>query len=202
MTGQKFPPNCDPNFGFFEIQCDWLIKYMDDKALHLDNLIDDDFIDAIRLLYKSEHYVSAMKLLMICIDTISYLEYGDNNGSFKKWINTYSDLKRLKITTSELWEFRNSILHMTNLDSRKVIANKEKRLFFYVAHPKTPSFREDEEGKYFNFLDLLTSITNGIQKWGESFNTEREKFECFVTRYDRIISDKRMAHIKFKEIIK
>ncbi len=32
MAEQKFLPNCDQNFGFFEIQCDWLIKYVDASA--------------------------------------------------------------------------------------------------------------------------------------------------------------------------
>jgi hypothetical protein len=196
MTENKFSHMHEPNITSFGDQSDWLIEYMDETGLHLDHLINDDFINAIRLLYNSKHYVSAMKLLMICIDTLSYLEYGDIDGSFKKWLNTYSELNKLDLTSNELWEFRNSILHMTNLDSRKVITNKEKRLFFYIANPNTPSFLENEEGKYFNFFDLLTCIANGIHKWGESFNFEREKIDNFINRYDRIISDKRMTQIK------
>lgn len=196
MKIQKSPPIFNPNFASFEMQCDWVIEYIDEKGLHLDNLINDDFIDAIRLLYKSKHYVSAMKLLMICIDSISYLEYGDCNSSFKKWLDSYAELSTIHITSNELWEFRNSILHMTNLDSRKIMSNKEKRLFFYVAHRDTPHFDESDEGKYFNFLDLLDCVMNGIKKWGDSFNIVREKIEVFVNRYDRIISDKRMAHLK------
>jgi hypothetical protein len=176
-------------------QDDWLIGYLDNSGLHLDHLINDDFFEAIRLLYNNNHYVSAMKLLMICVDTISYLEFGDIGGNFQKWINTYTKISDLNITADELWEFRNSILHMTNLDSRKVTQNKEKRLIFYVSHPDTHYQSLGDEGKYFKFIDLINCIGFGIGVWGETFNTERTKFETFVKRYDRILSDKRKTYI-------
>lgn len=182
-----------------EKQDDWLIGYIDNKGLHLDQLINDDFFEAIRILYNHSQYVSAMKLLMICIDTISYLEFGDISGNFQKWIDLYAKLSDLNITANELWEFRNSILHMTNLDSRKVKQNKEKRLMFYVAHPETKYQNENDEGKIFKFTDLLNCIALGISKWSQTYNIERNKFDDFVARYDRILSDKRMTYIHYKK---
>lgn len=176
----------------------WLVGYLDEKGLYLDQLINDDFFEAIRILYNHNQYVSAMKLLMICIDTMSYLEFGDVPGNFQKWINSYTNLSDLNITANELWEFRNSILHMTNLDSRKVNQKKEKRLLFYVAHPKTDYQNENDEGKYFKFMDLLNCIARGISNWGETYNLEKSKFDDFVARYDRIISDKRMTYINYR----
>jgi len=139
-----------------------------------------------------------MKLLMICIDTISYLEYGDTSGNFQKWISSYTKLSDLNITDNELWEFRNSILHMTNLDSRKVKQKKEKRLMFYVSHPEIKYQDKNDEGKFFKFKDLLNCIAWGISKWGGTYNIEKSKFDDFVARYDRIISDKRMTYIHYR----
>lgn len=139
-----------------------------------------------------------MKLLMITIDTISYLEFGDISGNFKKWIDLYTNLSDLKITPNELWEFRNSILHMTNLDSRKVKQNKEKRLLFYVSHPETKYQEENDEGKFFKFMDLLNCIALGISKWGQTYNIDKSKIDVLVARYDRIISDKRMTYIQYR----
>ncbi len=181
-----------------EKQDDWLAGYLDENRFHLDQLINDDFCEAIRILYNHNQYVSAMKLLMICIDTMSYLEFGDVSGNFQKWINSYTKLSDLDITANELWEFRNSILHMTNLDSRKVNQKKEKRLLFYVAHPKTDYQNENDEGKYFKFIDLLNCIAFGISIWGETYNLDKNKFDDFAARYDRIISDKRMTYIHYK----
>jgi len=174
---------------------DWLVGYIDNDGLHLDQLINDDFFEAIRILYNHKQYVSSMKLLMICIDTLSYLEFGDIPGNFKKWIDLYTKLYDLNITANELWEFRNSILHMTNLDSRRVKQNKEKRLMFYVSHPETKYQNENDEGKLFKFMDLLNCIALGISKWGHTYNIDRSKFDDFVARYDRILSDKRMTYI-------
>jgi len=181
-----------------EKQDDWLIGYIDNKGLHLDQLINDDFFEAIRILYNHNQYVSSMKLLMITIDTISYLEFGDISGNFKKWIDLYTNLSDLKITPNELWEFRNSILHMTNLDSRKVKQNKEKRLLFYVSHPETKYQEENDEGKFFKFMDLLNCIALGISKWGQTYNIDESKIDVLVARYDRIISDKRMTYIHYR----
>jgi hypothetical protein len=179
-------------------QDDWFLGYLDNEGLHIDQLINDDFFEAIRILYNHNQHVSAMKLLVICIDTISYLEFGDVSGSFQKWMKTYTKLQHLNITTSELWEFRNSLLHMTNLDSRKVKQNKEKRLMFYVSHPETDYLDENDEGKYFKFLDLLDCVAEGISEWTETYNEQNNKFEDFVARYDRIISDKRKTSIRYR----
>lgn len=176
---------------------DWLVGYIDQNGLHLDQLINDDFFEAIKILSNHNQYVSAMKLLMICIDTISYLEFGDISGNFQKWIDLYTKLSDLNITAKELWEFRNSILHMTNLDSRKVKNNKEKRLIFYVSHPENEYQRESDEGKFFKFMDLVDTVALGISRWGQTYNIERCKFDDFVARYDRVLSDKRMTYIHY-----
>jgi len=190
MAEKEFTGNIE-----IEKQDDWLVGYIDNKGLHLDHLINDNFFEAIRILYNRNQYVSAMKLLMICIDTISYLKFDDISGNFQKWMDFYTKLSDLNITANELWEFRNSILHMTNLDSRKVKQNKEKRLMFYVSHPETKYRDENDEGKFFKFMDLLNCIALGISKWGQTYNIEKSKFDDFVTRYDRILSDKRMTYI-------
>jgi hypothetical protein len=95
-------------------QKEWYVDYIDNNGFHFDNLINDDFIEAVRILFNAKQYVSSMKLLMICVYTVSYLEFGDISKNFQTWLETYVDLSALGITAEELWEFRNSILHMTN----------------------------------------------------------------------------------------
>lgn len=182
-----------PKFVHIDKQKEWYVDYIDESGFHFDNLINEDFIEAIRILFNAKQYVSSMKLLMICVDTVSYLEFGDTNKNFPKWLDTYVDLNTLGITSDELWEFRNSVLHMTNLDSRKVQSGKVKRLMFYVSHPTTKYVRETDEGKTFNFKELLDTLALGISKWALSYNVDKGKFEIFLSRYDRIISDKRMT---------
>jgi hypothetical protein len=189
-----------PDVVHVEKQAPWYQGYIIGEHLHLDKLINDDFISAVRILYNANLYVSSMKLLIICIDTMAYLEYDDVTGNFSKWVDAFLDLKILEITSEELWEFRNSILHMTNLDSRKVKANKVRRLMFYVAGEKAKYLDINDEGKYFLFKDMIDAVGAGIAKWGNSYNTERAKFEILFDRYDRIISDKRMTNIFFKDI--
>lgn len=195
----KIATTAPPKFIHIDKQKEWYVDYVDDKGFHFDNLINDDFMEAIRILFNAKQYVSSMKLLMICVDTVSYLEFGDIPKNFHKWLDTYVDLTVLNITADELWEFRNSVLHMTNLDSRKVQSGKVKRLMFYVAHPTTKYVKETDEGKTFNFKDLLDALVLGISKWSLSYNVQKEKFETFLNRYDRIISDKRMTTTYYKD---
>lgn len=193
------PTENSPNYIHIDKQKEWYSEYIDEKGVHFDKLINDDFFEAIRITYNSKQYVSSMKLLMICVDTISYLEYGDKPKNFQNWINNYTKISDLNIQSEELWEFRNSILHMTNLDSRKVISGKIKRLMFYVSKSNITYPKETDEGKYFNFKELIDIIAEGIKNWAESYNIEKSKFEYFLDRYDRIISDKRMTYIYYHE---
>ncbi|TMI63666.1 MAG: hypothetical protein E6H07_12900 [Bacteroidetes bacterium] len=185
-----------PKFIKVDKQKEWYSGYIDEKGFHFDQLINDDFFDAIRILYNAKHNVSAMKLMMISIDTMAFLEYGDVPGNFKRWLQQYADLGKMNITTEELWEFRNSILHMTNLDSRKVVANSVERLMFYDAVKDYA--QQNDEGKYFKFKDLLDCVALAISKWADTYNQQKEKFEIFLKRYDRIISDKRMTYVHYQ----
>jgi hypothetical protein len=121
----------DKKLGINSIMDDWLIKYYDEekKGIHASKLINDDYFLAIKLTANAGLYVSSLKLLLSCIDSLAYIEYGDYYQTpFIGWLKTYADLTILGITAEELWEFRNGILHMTNLESRKVAQNKVRRI--------------------------------------------------------------------------
>lgn len=188
----KKPIEKEPSYFHIVPQEKWHKVYIDDEGFHLDKLINDDYFEAIRILFNAKQYVSSIKLLMICIDTISYLEFGDVPRSFQNWLKNFTDLNSISISEDELWEFRNSVLHMTNLDSRLVLKGKIKRLMFYVGSGNHT--KETDEAKYFNFKELIERIGQGIKNWGISYDINKEKFQDFVDRYDRIISDKRLTY--------
>ncbi|RSC92939.1 hypothetical protein [Tenacibaculum singaporense] len=110
------------------IPIDYIDSHFTDKGFEMDRLLEDDLIKAIKILFQNDCYVSALKLLLSAIDTIAFLEYGDILGNFKKWINEYCEIEKVNITSDELWEFRNSLLHMTNAISRKVKSKAVKKL--------------------------------------------------------------------------
>lgn len=193
----KYSNQPPPQAIHIEKQNPWFHNYLENGNLHIDKLINDDFFEAIKLLFNAGLYVSSIKLLVICLDTVSFLEFGDVHGNFIKWIDTYMDIKKMEVSSEELREFRNSVLHMTNLDSRKVKVNKVRRLLFYVSNKHAEHRNESDEGKYFNFKDLMYSIAEGISKWGDSYNIDRDKFKDLYDRYDRIISDKRMTNVHY-----
>jgi hypothetical protein len=120
------------------------------------------------------------------IDTIAFVEYGDAQRVFQKWLETYANLVRLGVNADELFEFRNSLLHMTNLASRKVLAGKIDALTPYVG-PELP--RRD---KCLNLLMLASVLFEAIQKWIITYNDTPDKILEFVQRYDLVVSDARM----------
>lgn len=172
---------------------DYLNDYTDGSHFHLDKLIDDDFFSAIRVLFQASHYVSASKLLMCCIDTLAFVEFGDVKGNFAEWLRQYCDLNPLGITADELWEYRNAVLHLTSLDSKKVIAGKVARIAPYVAPRGSSPPKNYEYAKPFNLLDLIHIVASGIGRWGSSYNDTPDKIIDFIVRYDMTISDKRQA---------
>ena len=177
---------------------DYLEKYTKGNYFHLTELIHDDYFIAIRLLFNSKLYVSCTKLLMSCIDTISYVEYGDTSGNFILWLNTYTDLTSQGITPDELWEYRNAVLHMTSLTSRKVLAGKVSSIVPYAGGPETLSQADDKSIKKFNIHTLIENISLGIEKWATSYASDRDKILKFIERYDLTISDSRMSIVRYE----
>lgn len=180
-----------PNIGE-GVMADYLEDYRMPEGFDLPALINDDYFGAIKVLFNHGHYVSCMKLIASFIDTIAFLEYGDTKGNFISWLDEFADLTGLKITAPQLWELRNSILHMSNLDSRKVLTGKEKRIGFCIATRGTVS-QGDASIQFFNLLDLIDVLWNALSKWIKSMNADQDKFPVFIERYDRIVADARQA---------
>lgn len=176
------------------VMIDWLRKYTTEKGFNFSQLIHDDYFLAIKLTFNARLYVSAMKLLASCIDSLAYIEYGDDRKCtpFVKWLDTYADLEPLGITATELWELRNGILHMSNINSSKVRSNKIRRISFRVGGP--PDFpRQTLDTYYFDFWGLIQAFAQAQANWIESYRNDRSKFAKFVERYDETISDSRVA---------
>ena len=197
IKGSSSPKTAFTNGIKEEIPNNYLGEYITEKGFEIDRLLNDDFLKASKILFKEGHYVSSIKLIVSAIDTIAFLEYGDVPGNFKNWINEYCDLEKLGITKDELWEYRNSILHMTNSNSRKVLKKEISSLSFYVGNADEKTLRSNGETKYFNLTTLMHEFAKGLEKWVKTFNNERTKFEIFVERYDSIISDTRYRKTYF-----
>lgn len=177
---------------------DYFGEYFNDTGFHFDRLLDDDFFQPVRILFQAKHYVSATKLLMVAIDSVGYVEHGESReNTFIKWLDEYADLNQLGITSEELWEHRNALLHMSNLDSRKVKAGKVRRLVAYVGilHPNVPL--EEKDAGYFSLQDLIRAFAKACSKWVTTYGENREKIHDFVERYDLIASDARMLTINY-----
>ncbi|WP_205970932.1 hypothetical protein [Paraburkholderia sp. Tr-20389] len=179
---------------------DYLFKYINEEAGTFDmpGLIHDDYFKAIRLLFNNRHFISCLKLLMSFLDTIAYVEFGDRppreTPVFIDWLRTFSGPTTAGATSEELWEFRNSLLHMSNLESRKVSAGKVARLTPYVGVQAYPP-SDDPMVKYINTYGLIEAVAAAITRWVTSYNDQPEKMRTFVQRYDRVVSDDRQAFI-------
>ena len=178
---------------------DHLAKYMTDAGFDFPRLLNDDFIAPIRLLHNNRYYVAATKLLMSYIDTLGFLEYGDSvRNPFTEWLNNYADLTDLGVAADELWEHRNSLLHMSNLDSRKVVGGKIKRIVAYVGELPDGFVSDAESDKYFSLIKLLEVIANACGQWLSSLNENREKFKPVISRYDQIVTDNRLQIFRYE----
>lgn len=174
---------------------DYFGKYFTSEGLDFGGLLNADFFQPVRILFQNEHYVSATKLLVVAIDSVAYVEFGDKNGNFVAWLNEYADLGKLGITAEELWEHRNSLLHMSNLDSRKVKSGSIRRLVAYVGEVPAEVSLEQTTTGYYSLKTLILEFGNACGRWAETYNVDREKIHEFVSRYDLIASDARMMRV-------
>jgi hypothetical protein len=171
-------------------------KYYQKDGFDLLALLDDDFIDPVRLLFNNRRFISAAKLLLVAIDSIGFLEFGnDSRCPFIDWLNQYADISPLGITPMELWEHRNSLLHMSNLDSRKVVAEKVRRLLPYVGCLPEGACLQENFAKFYNLKILIQCVARACGEWGRSLNENHAKFKGFAERYDLVTSDVRFAEI-------
>lgn len=180
---------CHPENGRF-VKLDYLSSYINDGKLDIPRLINDDFFIAIKLLWNNKLYISCSKLLLIFVDAISFVAYSDSSPqNFQRWLDTYVDMSSVGITSEQLWEHRNAILHFTSLESRKIKQGKVKRCMAYVGSAKyMPEPPPDEV--WYDLHLLLNTIINGLENFLREFLPGN--IETFVRNYDQICSDKRM----------
>jgi hypothetical protein len=177
------------------VMVDYLKAYVKDGNLDLPKLLNDDYFVAIKMLYNARYFVSAAKLLMSFLDTVAFVDLGDTPGNFSKWLAAYADLTPLAVTAKELWEFRNGLLHMTNLSSRAVTTGTTAPLILYWgAERPTMAPKNPENAKYLDLKGLLDVIFAAVTKWIETYNDNPDKLLEFVHRYDLTISDARLAY--------
>ena len=182
-------------------QTDWLAAYITTSGLNMDDLLGDDFVDAIKLLYEHKHYVSAMKLIVSFVDTVAYLDLGDVAGNYETWLSKYAALAPLGVTPSELWEFRNAILHMTNPVSRKVLSGNVLPLHFYIdSTSKSVRIDRDSGTKMFSFAALHEAITEAVGAWTKSYSGNLPKQLEFIQRYDTVLSEGRVGKLSPKRV--
>ena len=173
---------------------DYLSLYWTDSGFDFGQMINDDFMDAVKVLWNSKKYISALKLLVIMIDSLGFAEFGSNDKCLVLWLDKYCDLSSLGVSSQEIWELRNSLVHMTNLNSRRVQSGQVTRLLPVITAPSSDIQVEGESFKSLHFSRLLLwVIPRGLVSWTNSFANNREKFLDFVRRYDTIVSDTRVS---------
>jgi hypothetical protein len=180
------------------VMVDYLKTYVADGRLDVPRLFNDDYFEAIKLLYNARHWVSAAKLLMSFLDTVAFVDMGDLSGNFALWLDKYANLGVLGITSKELWEYRNGLLHMTNLNSRAVARGVTAPLILYVGSMPQPMPSTPDGAKYFNLKELVDTVALAISKWIEDCNSNPSKWVDFVKRYDLTVSDSRVAYFSFE----
>lgn len=179
---------------------DYIGSYVTSEVADLPRLINDDFLEPIKLLFTNEYYVSAAKLLMSFVDSIAYVEYGDNaKNPFIEWVVNYADLSSVGIAPEELWEHRNSLLHITNLESRKVRSGRVGRLIHYVGPLPEEIPRENDDGKLYDLHALIITLIQALEPWLQTYRDDPSKFKHFMERYDLILSDKRALRIPLRD---
>ena len=179
---------------------DYLTVYRSKRGFEFAQLINDDYFEAIHLLWNNRKYVSCLKLIFSMIDTLGFVEYGPySSNSFARWLDDYCDIESLGVTSGELWEMRNSLIHMTNLDSRKVRSGRTHRVLPRFAHPDMDLTESENGMKVLHVARFVMAVLpRGIGKWLDSYNRNRGKFAQFVERYDTVVSEARLTYTDFK----
>lgn len=186
------------SLGAMGVMDDWLVEYSKTGTFDFAELINDDYLKAYKLLFNNKYYTSGVKLFLSCIDSLAYVEYGDEKAKdepnvFCRWLDTYVDLSPVGITAEELWELRNGLLHMSNLHSSRVQRKKVRRISLSIGRVPPEKRSPHDDTHYFNLVDLNAAVFAGIGIWLNTYIGNHDKFLTFVERWDRTVSDSRLT---------
>ena len=180
---------------------DYLNMYWKPQGFDFTELIEDDYYSAIKVLWNEKKYISSLKLTCSLVDTLGYVEFGDNGIVFVRWLDAFCDFTTMGSTPEEFWELRNSLLHMSNLESRQVQKGRVKRLI-PVLHPADQEFPIGSTADYgfFHMARFLADVfPKGIANWVGSYSGNNQKLLTFTKRYDTIVSEARMMRAERSE---
>lgn len=186
------------SLGAMGVMDDWLVEYSKSGTFDFAELVNDDFLKAYKLLFNNKYYTSGVKLFLSCIDSLAYVEYGDEKAKdepnvFCRWLDTYVDLSLVGITAEELWELRNGLLHMSNLHSSRVQRKKVRRISLSIGRVPPEKRSPHDDTHYFNLVDLNAAVFAGIGIWLNTYIGNHDKFLTFVERWDKTVSDSRLT---------
>jgi hypothetical protein len=173
---------------------DHVQKYIQGNDFDIPGMINDDYISAMRVLWQSKHYHSTLKLLLCFIDTMAFVSTGRSNpGSFKQWLTKFVELEGVGVTAEELWEHRNSVLHLSTYESIKVQEGRVRKLVPYVGKTQPEAASEHT---YYDLHKLLMAVFHGVGAYVNAMNSSHEMRNQFCDNYEKTVSDAMVTHIK------
>lgn len=168
------------------------------------------YFESVRLLWENGHYLAAVKLLLMHIDTMAYLKYRDTQPHhFKLWLKDYADLKSVGVTEDEVWEHRNALLHTSTLLSRAVKKGNVAYLVpgFGSSPTPPPEFKEkmkerldahyNEEPKFYSIEKLYEAVLCAVQKFVADVEKEPKlKTDAYENFMDLVTERSAIAFMK------
>lgn len=166
---------------------DYYARYVKDGVFDIAAVINDDFVNAIRILWQAKHYNSALKLLLCLIDTMSFVSTGRSSpGSFKQWLSKFVDLPSIGVTADELWEHRNAVLHLSTYESNKVRDGSVRKLVPYAGRRSPPPANEHA---FYDMHALLMAVFAGLGKYLNAMEQSDDMRRNFCENYEKTVSD-------------
>jgi hypothetical protein len=171
---------------------------MTEKGFDFPRLINDDFFESIKILLRERRFISALKLLLSFIDTMGFLEFeeSETKNVFCEWLEAHVNLQAVGVSSLELWEYRNGLLHMSNLNSRKVNKGEVKPLIACVGLQDSDILPNPENEKLFRLEVLVHEVIEGIEHCIQCLSENSEFLPSFLERYDLVVSDHRVVSMR------
>ncbi|VVN47540.1 hypothetical protein PS676_05894 [Pseudomonas fluorescens] len=82
---------------------------------------------------------------------------------------------------------------MSNLHSSKVEKKITRRISISIGHVPSGLQSEEDDTQYFDLHSFYLAVCQGIGKWLKTYANDYAKFEVFVERWDKTVSDSRLA---------
>lgn len=149
------------------------------------------------ILRNQKHAIPALMLCYAAIDQMAWLAIArerSNGSDFKDWVSKFI-LPRLpgEVTTDELWEARNGLLHMGTAESQANRNDSTIRKVYYTVGGVACTRNDAPDVTFVNSDELFEAFGASVFWFAEDLKEDQSRLSIALKKLERMLSQRDLS---------